>query len=206
MTQTNTGSCNRSRNRMWDHLKQYSLWGCKVCWTHHTVPYAPVPTCLRSRYLSGTSHTVLFTSCRQKPVLVRTAIASRHLPTGDRRGWGDHVKRFRWNKKGAARRGARTSRRSSWSPVRVAGSSPPPPSLTPCPPPPPTTQTRTLLVTRTSRSPGAAYGCVYNVYKNATTHLPILTPAAPPPSPSSTPPFPHCLVRSGVRFAPIICH
>lgn len=32
--------------------------------TYHTVPYAPVPTCLRSRYRSGTSHEVLLTSCR----------------------------------------------------------------------------------------------------------------------------------------------
>lgn len=34
--------------------------------THHTEPYAPVPICLSRVYFSGTSHTVLLISSREK--------------------------------------------------------------------------------------------------------------------------------------------
>lgn len=34
--------------------------------THQTEPYAPVPICFRRVYFSGTSHTVLLISCREK--------------------------------------------------------------------------------------------------------------------------------------------
>lgn len=57
-TGTVFSSCARTR------VRRALFAGFISSFTHQTVPYAPVPTWTRSRYLSGTSQTVLLTSWR----------------------------------------------------------------------------------------------------------------------------------------------